>query len=127
MKILGKIFLVSFFLNFIWENLHVFLYDNFMGGEITELILLRASFVDAIIISVISLPFLYFGFLKSREWIMILIGFVWAIAMECYALNTERWAYNNLMPIIPLINVGLTPTIQLGLLGFISFKIVVKK
>ena len=123
MKVLGKIFLVSFFLNFIWENLHVFLYDNYMGEEITELILLRASFVDALIISVISLPFLYSGFLKSREWIIIPIGFVWAIAMECYALNTGRWAYNDLMPIIPLINVGLTPAIQLGLLGYVSFKL----
>ncbi len=121
-----KIFLISFFLNFIWENFHAILYDNYMGGKITEWVLLRASLIDGLIISVISLPFLYFGFLKTREWLIIPVGFVWAVIMEWNALNLHKWAYNNLMPIIPILYVGLTPAIQLGLLGFISFKIIRK-
>jgi len=94
-----------------------------MGNEITELILLRAALIDAIMIVVITLPFVLFSFLKKQSWIIILIGFIIAICLEWWALGTNRWAYNEYMPIIPWLSVGLTPAIQLGLLGYISFRI----
>jgi len=52
-------------------------------------------------------------------WLIVPLGI---IGMEWYALTTSRWAYNVLMPIIPLLGTGLTPTIQLGLLGHLSYK-----
>ena len=51
------IFISAFVLNLIWENLHSFLYESYMGGKITEFILLRATLADAIMITVIILPF----------------------------------------------------------------------
>jgi len=51
MKKVSLIFILSFFLNLIWENLHSYFYTVYMGGEITETILLRASIADAIIIT----------------------------------------------------------------------------
>jgi len=30
--------------------------------------------------------------------------------------------YNELMPIIPILNVGLSPTIQLGLTGYLAYR-----
>ena len=116
------IFIIAFVLNLIWENLHSFLYDNYMGGKITELILLRAALADAAIITVITLPFLFYSFLKKRSWLIIFIGFVISVAIEYYALETGRWAYSVFMPIIPFLSTGLTPTIQLGFLGYIAFK-----
>ena len=103
--------------------MHSVFYDNYMGGKITELILLRASLVDAFIITIISLPFIYFLFFKKQSWMIIFIGIIISIGVEYWALGTHRWAYNSLMPIIPILGVGLTPAIQLGLLGYISFKI----
>lgn len=117
------IFIISFILNLIWENLHVFLYDNYKNGIITEFILLRATLADAIMITIITLPFILFPSIRKLDWIIILIGFILAICIEWWALSTGRWAYNTYMPIIPLLSVGLTPAIQLGLLGYLSFKI----
>ena len=122
MKRLSYIFLLSFLLNVVWENLHSRLYNNYMGGRITEFILLRASVVDAVIITLISLPFIYLNYLKRHDWIIIVIGILVAIPLEWFGLETGRWAYNDLMPIIPFLSIGLTPTIQLGFLGYLSYK-----
>lgn len=120
-KKLSLIFASALVLNSVWENAHSVLYANYMRGAITEPILLRASIWDAVIITLICLPFLYDGSLRRKSWLIFAIGVVVAIAIEMYALQTGRWAYNELMPVIPLLGVGLTPTLQLGTLGIISF------
>jgi|SRR3989344_1177078 len=125
MKKIFFIFLLSFSFNLIWENLHFYLYAGYMGGTITEAILLRASVVDAIIITFLSFPFVFIAKLRNKNWIIIFIGIVVAILIELHALRTERWVYNEYMPIIPILFVGLTPTIQLGLLGYLSYWLVV--
>ncbi len=94
-----------------------------MGGQITEYVLVRASLFDAVLITIISLPFLYVNTLKNKGWLLIVVGILIAILNEWYGLSTGRWVYNSLMPIVPLIKVGITPTLQLGVLGYISFKL----
>lgn len=123
MKKTFLIFIISFALNAIWENLHSLLYDNYMGGKITEFILLRATLSDAIYITIIALPFIFYPVFRKKDWLIIVFGFIISILIEYYALSTGRWAYNSFMPIIPFLEIGLTPTIQLGLLGYISFKL----
>jgi hypothetical protein len=123
MKRFIVIFLVAFALNIVWENLHSFLYDSNMGGKITELTLLRASTMDALIIILILLPFLYFTFFKKRTGLIIVIGIILGILIEWVALHLNIWTYNQYMPIVPYFEVGLTPAIQLGLLGYFSFRI----
>jgi|SRR3989344_6891325 len=127
MKKILSIFIVAFLLNFIWENAHSFLYTHYMGSRITEFILLRASVVDAIVITLIALPFLYIAKLQDKSWLIIVAGILIAICIEWYALGAGRWVYNASMPIIPLLEVGLTPTIQLGLLGYFSYWLVMRK
>jgi len=123
MKGVVIILLLAFVLNAIWENIHIFLYDSYMGGKITEYILLRASLFDAVLIIIILLPFIYFSSLRNKSWMIIVIGIVVAIFNEWYGLGTGRWMYNELMPIIPIIKTGITPTLQLGILGYITYKI----
>lgn len=123
MKKLSFIFLVAFVLNLIWENVHSFLYSNYMGGQITEFILIRASLFDALVVITILVPFIYLNKLKNKTWLIVIIGVIVAVFNEWYGLNTGRWEYNSLMPILPIIKVGITPTIQLGLLGYFSYKI----
>ncbi len=89
-----------------------------MGGGITEYVLLRALLFDAVLIVIILLLFVYLPSLKNQSW-MIIIGIIIAILNEWYGLGTGRWAYNELMPIIPIIKTGITPTLQLGILGYI--------
>lgn len=123
MKKILSIFIIAFILNIVWENLHSVFYANYMSGKITELILLRASLVDAFIIVIITLPFVFFSTLKNKSLLIILVGILVSIFIEYWGLETGRWVYNSLMLIIPVLGIGLTPAIQLGLLGYISFKI----
>lgn len=119
---IALIFVLAFALNIAWENLHAPLYVHYRGAPITELILLRSALVDALLIAIICAPFLWVATLKKRSWLIVPIGIVLAIYLELWALDSGRWAYNSLMPILPFLGVGLTPTIQLGLLGWISYK-----
>ena len=121
MNKLIKIFLVSFALNFIWENLHSILYVTYKGGAVTQLILARATLVDALILTILSLPFIYIYFFKRKKWLIIPICLIISILIEIYALGTSRWAYDYGMPIIPYLNVGITPVLQLGIIGYLTY------
>jgi uncharacterized membrane protein len=94
-----------------------------MGGEITEFILFRAAVFDAVVTTLVITPFLYVVFLKKYNWLIIAILFFIAVYIEYYAIGTDRWAYDALMPIVPFLGTGLTPTVQLGFLGYLTFKI----
>jgi hypothetical protein len=94
-----------------------------MGGEITEFILVRAALFDAVIITIILTPFIFLKSLNNKSYLIIIIGIIIAILNEWYGLSTARWAYNNAMPILPILEVGLTPALQLGVLGYISYRL----
>lgn len=115
-----SIFIIAFILNFLWEEAHSVLYISYRGGEITSLILFNAAVYDAVIISLFSLSFLRLSYFTEKRWILPLALTIFAIGLEIWALETNRWVYADTMPIVPLLNVGLTPIIQLGLLGFLS-------
>lgn len=124
MKKIPIIFNLAFLLNLIWENLHSYLYVHYQGGTITQLVLIRAALFDAIFITLLALIFIAVDYFNRRLWWSLIIGIVFAIILERWALDTGRWAYNDLMPIIPLLKTGLTPTLQLGLLSFSIYKLV---
>ncbi|MDO8564676.1 MAG: hypothetical protein Q7R88_01640 [bacterium] len=113
------IFIAAFLLNFLWEQ-HTVLYEHYKGADITQLILLRSALFDA---GVITLLFLIFNRARHREvWVM-LIAFIFAVALERWALGSARWAYNDMMPIVPLLEVGLSPILQLPLTAFVSVRV----
>lgn len=116
------IFVCAFLLNLLWEHLHSALYVSYRGTSITSGILARAALFDAIVILLFSYPFFRFEFYAQRRWMLYGALVVFAVILEAWALSTGRWIYTDAMPIIPLLNVGLTPTIQLGMLGYLSFK-----
>ena len=120
------VFAISFAFNFVWEHLHWVLYAHYQGRPITDLVLFRATLGDAIFITALSIPFFRMPFLGRHLWIVIPIGVACAITLELFATSTGRWAYTEMMPLIPLVGTGLTPTIQLGLLGYITFLITKK-
>lgn len=123
MKRIAIIFLSALLLNILWENLHAFLYSNYQGGQITEFILIRASLFDALLITVIALPFVLVTSFKNKTRLIFTVGVIVAVMNEWYGLGTGRWAYNELMPVIPVLGTGLTPTFQLGILGYLAYKI----
>jgi len=119
---LSFVFWTAFILNLIWENLHAVLYVHYQGGEITRFILLRAALMDALVI--LALVFLW-SLLPKRfrwQWLVVAAGVVVAVVLERWALGASRWAYKDTMWIIPILNTGITPTIQLGITGFLALR-----
>jgi len=131
-----SVFVVGFLVNFIWEVLQSPLYTCSSLSVIQFLpILLGSTFGDA----VIMLGLYAVGYIKTRNlrWIfnikkeeyalIAILGFLVAIFIELANVGIlERWAYTDFMPVLPFINVGLVPVIQLMLLPFIVFWIVKK-
>ncbi len=126
-KKLLLIFVYAFSLNWIWENLHSYLYAHYQNGEITQRVLSRAALFDAILITVLGFLFVRITYFRNRKWYALVFGFIVAILIELYALKTGRWAYNEYMPLIPILETGLTPSIQLGMLSYLIFNIVDSK
>ena len=122
MKKLVVIFIIAFLLNWVWENLHSILYLHYQGEAITQLVLLRAAFFDAFFITLMAVLFWRVGYFKKRMWCALILGFVFAVLLEQWALATNRWAYSDQMPIIPWLEVGLTPAIQLGITAYLAYK-----
>ncbi len=121
------LFAIGLVLNLLWENFHAGLYIHYRGGEITEIILLRAAVFDGLVILVAS-----FVLFKIKRWrsypsVLFLTLIVFALVLEWWALSTGRWAYNELMPIVPVLKVGLSPLLQLGLTGVIAYELTLKK
>src|SRR5258708_40245324 len=84
-----KVFALSFVLNLAWENAHAMLYTSHLDQPITECTLIVATLGDAIMLSVLALPFMLSSWWHARLWLIIPIGIVLAIAIELYALHAE--------------------------------------
>ena len=122
-RILLPVFLPGFVLNVLWEFAHAGLYAHYRGGEITNLILLRAALFDAFFITMLGVLFFFVPWFRARLWLVFVAGILFATGLEWFALSTGRWEYTTAMPIIPFLHVGLTPTIQLGVTALVSLKL----
>jgi hypothetical protein len=120
---LALIFALAFAFNYTWEHLHAVLYTQYKGGSITDAVLFHATLLDATFISLITLPFLMVEGWRRRAHLIIPIGLFLGAVIELWALNTGRWAYASTMPLVPFLHVGLSPLLQLGVLGYVSYTI----
>lgn len=68
-----------------------------------------------------AILFLRVAYFRERKWYALIFGFIAAVALERFALGSGRWAYHDLMPIVPLLHTGLTPTIQLGVISYVVY------
>ena len=54
---------------------------------------------------------------KKRLFPLLFLGGIWAIGIEYYhVVLNQDWAYINLMPLIPVLNIGLLPVLQMLIL-----------
>lgn len=113
------VFLAAFALNLLWENLHVPLYAHYQGGAITEYILFRAALFDAVVITLFAVFALVALPVRWRQWFVFVAGTLFAVLFEIWALRMGRWEYIALMPLVPFLNVGLSPALQLGATGWL--------
>jgi hypothetical protein len=131
LKILITVFLTGFSLNLVWEILQTWFFFDFPGGqpELFILIHLKATAADAAYTVLIYL--LVMTLTKSRRWlyhltflrtsVTLLTGFLIGETIEKRALEMGLWSYGHLMPIIPYLQVGLMPVLQMMVLPLAAF------
>lgn len=128
-KFVFTITVLSFLLNFAWELIQVPLYIPSLYSLEHIAFCALASFADTIMVLL-----LYFGFaliFKNLLWIehlkwkrkvvVILTGGTGAVLAEMRHLSLGTWAYSNSMPIIPIINVGISPVLQFIILPVLIY------
>ena len=120
-----RILVVAFFLNWIWEATHAAAYVESIGTfwfrlrhclpmAATDALWTLALWV--IVTALIRRP-------DYRWWrlaALAALGLATAIVVEHVALAGGRWTYNSLMPIVPIVHVGLWPVAQMTVLPVIT-------
>lgn len=60
-------------------------------------------------------------FNRQRFTFLIVLGFLWAVGVEYHATEiAHRWVYAKSMPMIPIINVGVAPILQMIIIPFLA-------
>ena len=129
---------ISFILNEVWELLQMPLYSSAYYNLGHVVFCTLGALADMIMV---LLLYVCFGFIyKNPFWIwqsnwfkifvVMLTGAVGAVLSEKRHLKIGSWAYDQSMPIVPFVNVGLSPFLQFFLLPvviyFLSYRIILK-
>jgi len=115
--------LLTFVFHFTWEILQAPLFDRMpvMSHWQATLVCLKATFGDVWI----ALASFAVGAWREKSWrwfvnpscaalaVYLATGVLITIAFEWHALYwADRWSYSDLMPLVPLLQVGLAPVLQ---------------
>lgn len=128
-RLVLKIMVLAFLLNFAWELAQMPLYDN------TSFAINHVAFCSlGSVADVLMVLLLYFGFafifinplwvhpLKWQRIIMVVVtGGIGAVLSEMRHLSLGNWAYSDLMPLIPILNVGISPVLQFMILPILVY------
>jgi hypothetical protein len=122
MRLILVTFVVGLAVNFTWEMAQSFLYEP-MG---TVWAATRRCFVASPADAAILLGLLGVGLRAYRHAgrrlgsaSVVGLGIVLAMAIEWLALDAGRWAYNERMPLIYGLHIGIVPVLQLALLPLV--------
>lgn len=115
---------LAFLLNFAWEVIQMPLYKNAALSLQSVAFCALASVADAIMVLLIYFCFalLYKKPLwieeltASRIFLLMVVGGTGAIVAEMRHVSAGNWAYDESMPILPVVDVGLSPVLQFMLL-----------
>lgn len=125
---------VAFVLNLIWENGHAPFYAGYNSFRQFLPLVSIASVWDAIItlgiyagVSAVKRDMLWIRKMDlSGVLLAIILGLAVAVYIELRALGEGRWGYGSLMPIVPILGVGLLPLLQMMILPLVTFRIVIR-
>lgn len=121
--------LLAFIINFAWEIIQSPLYNVAYYSVQHIAFCALASVADAIMVLLIYFSFaliyknpLWIKNLTAlRIFILMLVGAIGAIVAEMRHLSAGNWAYDKSMPILPAVDVGLSPVLQFMLLPVLIF------
>ncbi len=125
---------LAFLLNFAWEVIQIPLYKGSSYSIEQIAFCALASVADAIMVLLIYFcfalvyknPLWVQNLTAPRIFILMLVGVAGAIVAEIRHLSAGNWAYDKSMPILPGVDVGLSPVLQFMLLPsfiyYLSYK-----
>lgn len=129
--VLTSILSLGFLLNYIWEKLHIALYANYENfvASLPLPVAIYTSIIDASIILAIYLGIallrqniLWIKNMRMKDAVLaIFSGIIIAFLIEWNGLAREKWEYNQYMPLVPLVKIGLSPLLQMGILPLVTF------
>lgn len=121
------IVIIAFLLHIVWENAQAPLYAGYQSFFVHFPVCLIGTVGD-VVITILTLMLVLL--LKKQipqtapDFLALaIIGFITAIAIEQHALLVGKWNYSQTMPLIPWLNVGLAPILQMTILLPLSFYI----
>lgn len=120
-----RILVLAFLLNWIWEALHAAAYVESTGPLLFRFRhCLPMAGTDALWTLALWFASAGMGSLadgsRRRLAVVAALGSITAVVVERVALAQGRWTYNDLMPIVPMIDVGLWPVAQMTILPVIT-------
>lgn len=131
--ILAWLFIVSVVVNYFWEIGQGFLFEGMNSWKSIWWHCFVASLGDGLIVWLIhAVGWIIF---KRADWfiepgnkgygVMLMTGLIIAVVIEWGAVHMlQRWSYTADMPVIPGLNIGITPILQMLMLPPIIFYVV---
>ncbi len=119
-KFYGILLMVAFGINLVWEISQMSYFEGKPGGSTAGNLFFcaLASVIDALTTAAVF--WLLVKSLKKPDWKFYLaaafLGAVCAVIFEVAAGAFGLWSYSEKMPVIPFINTGLLPFVQLTIL-----------
>ena len=123
-RTLALLSIISFALHFVWEFSHAGLYAGYgsWSGDIP--IYWLATLGDVLytlgafaLMSAIKQTYDWMHSTAASDYLtLVALGFLIALFVEYKSIVLERWHYLPDMPIIPILNVGLSPVLEMSIL-----------
>lgn len=113
---------LSFVFHLTWELAQSPLYECSLNMELCFWICVHATLGDVVIMMVLSA----IHHKVPSLWKMALIGAALATVIEKISIELDRWNYLPSMPLIPGIEIGITPVLQMALIPPLVFFILRK-
>jgi hypothetical protein len=121
---------IAILINYVWEMVQMPLYQGMPFDQVRSYLLcFKAAIGDGNITLLIFLGGLLL--FRDRRWpagltvwkavYLVVTGCLVAVVIELLAVRQGRWTYSALMPLVPLLDIGLVPLLQLILLPYLSF------
>ena len=130
-KLVFTIATFAFLFNLTWELIQIPLYKAGSYSIEHMAFCALASVADAILVLLLffgtAVLFRNLFWIQDKKWqqmvIVILLGATGAVLGEMRHLSIGSWAYADSMPIIPVVNVGITPVLQFMILPLLVYRI----
>lgn len=125
----------AFLLNIAWELIQIPLYKNPAYDTNHIAFCALASLADVLMVLLLYFglsfifkdPFWLQDFKLKRVLLLVLIGGAGAVLSEMRHLSLGSWGYNDSMPIIPVVNVGISPVLQFMILPLLIYSLSYKR